>query len=53
MRIAVLRARLQYPTNEALKQLEQALEARESLSRKEQQNFLDQLKARLAEPESF
>ena len=49
MRIAVLRARLQYPTDEVLQQLEQTVEARESLDRKKFQKFLDQLNTRLAE----
>jgi ribosome assembly protein YihI (activator of Der GTPase) len=49
MRIAVLKARLQYPTDEVLQQLEQRVEARKSLSRKKQQKFLDKLNTRLAE----
>ena len=49
MRISVLRARLQYPTDEVLKQLEQTVEARESLGRKKQRMFLDLLNTRLAE----
>lgn len=53
MRIAVLRTRLQYPTDEALKELEQTVETRKSLRGKEQQNFLDQLNTRLAQLESF
>lgn len=48
-RIAVLRARLQYPTDEVLQQLEQRVEARESLNRKKQQKLLDLLNTRLAE----
>lgn len=53
MRNAVLGARLQYPTDEVLKELEQTVEARKSLNRKMQQNFLDQLNTRLDELESF
>jgi len=53
MRIAVLRARLQYPTDEVLKQLEQTVEERKGLSRKKEQKFLDQLNTRLAQLESF
>ena len=49
MRIAVLRARLDYPTDEVLQQLEQRIEARKSLRRKKNQKFLDQLNTRLAE----
>jgi hypothetical protein len=49
MRIAVLRGRLQYPTDEVLEQLEQTVEAQNSLGRKKYQNFLDQLNTRLAE----
>ena len=49
MRIAVLTARLQYPTDEVLQQLEQTVEARGSLGRKAYRTFLDQLNARLAE----
>jgi hypothetical protein len=49
MRIAVLTARLQYPTDEVLRQLEQTVEARGSLGRKAYRTFLDQLNARLAE----
>ena len=49
MRIVVLRARLQYPTDEVLQQLEQTVEARKSLGRKKYREFLDQLNARLAQ----
>ena len=49
MRIAVLRARLQYPTDEVLQQLEQTVEALKSLNRKKKQKFLDLLNTRLAE----
>ena len=49
MRIAVLKARLDYPTDEVLKQLEETVEARERLGRKKFRNFLDQLNTRLAE----
>ena len=49
MRIAVLKARLDYPTDEVLKQLEETVEARERLGRKNFRNFLDQLNTRLAE----
>ena len=49
MRIAVLKARLQYPTDEVLQQLEQRVEARKSLGRKKHQKFLDQLNTRLAQ----
>jgi hypothetical protein len=51
-RIAVLRARLQYPTDEVLEQLEQTVEARESLGRKAKRRFLDQLNTRLVELQS-
>ena len=53
MRIAVLRARLDYPTDEVLQQLEQRIEARKSLGRKKLRKFLDQLNTRLAQLESF
>ena len=53
VRIAVLRARLDFPTDEVLKQLEQTVESRKKLNRKKEQKFLDQLKARLAQLESF
>jgi hypothetical protein len=53
MRIAVLRARLDFPTDEVLKQLEQTVESRKSLNRKKEQKFLDQLNARLAQLEGF
>jgi hypothetical protein len=53
VRIAVLRARLQFPTDEVLKQLEQTVEERNGLSRKKKHKFVDQLNARLAELESF
>jgi hypothetical protein len=53
MRIAVLRARLQYPTDEVLQQLEQTVESRKKLNRKKEQKFLDQLNARLAQLEGF
>ena len=49
MRIAVLKARLQYPTDEVLQQLEQRVEARKSLGRKKHQKFLHQLNTRLAQ----
>ena len=49
MRIAVLRARLEYPTDEVLQQLEQRVEARESLGRKKHQKFLHLLNTRLAQ----
>jgi hypothetical protein len=49
VRISVLTARLQYPTDEVLQQLEQAVEARKSLGRKKFWEFLDQLNTRLAE----
>jgi hypothetical protein len=52
MRIAVLTARLQYPTDEVLQQLEQAVEARQSLGRKALRQFLDQLNTRIAELQS-
>ena len=52
MRISVLTARLQYPTDEVLQQLEQAVEARQSLGRKALRRFLDQLNARLVELQS-
>jgi len=45
----VLTARLQYPTDEVLQQLEQAVEARDSLGRKKQREFLDRLNTRLTE----
>ena len=53
MRIAVLRARLQYPTDEVLKQLEQTVEAQQSLGRKKQRKLLDQLNTRLAQLEAL
>jgi hypothetical protein len=49
MRISVLTARLQYPTDEVLKQLEQQVEARDSLGRKDWRTFLDQLNTRIVE----
>jgi hypothetical protein len=45
----VLKARLQYPTDEVLQQLEQRVEARKSLGRKKHRKFLDKLNTRLAE----
>jgi hypothetical protein len=53
MRIAVLTARLQYPTDEVLQQLEQTVEARKSLGRKKYRKFLDRLNARLAQLWAF
>jgi hypothetical protein len=53
LRIAVLKARLQYPTDEVLQQLEQRVEARKSLGRKKHRKFLDQLNTRLAQLDSF
>ena len=53
MRIAVLRARLQYPTDDVFQQLEQTIEARKSLGPKKLRKFLDQLNTRLAQLESF
>ena len=52
MRIAVLKARLQYPTDEVLQQLELTVEARQSLGRNAMRKFLDQLNARLADLQS-
>ena len=49
LRIAVLKARLQYPTDEVLQQLEQRVEARKSLGRKKHRKFLHQLNTRLAQ----
>jgi hypothetical protein len=49
----VLRARLQYPTDEVLKQLEQTVEAQQSLGRKKHRKFLDQLNTRLAQLEAL
>jgi hypothetical protein len=49
MRIAVLRARLQYPTDEVLQQLEQTVEARKSRGPKKSRMFLEQLNTRLAQ----
>jgi hypothetical protein len=49
----VLKARLQYPTDEVLMQLEQTVEARKSLSRKKQQTFLEKLSTRLVELQNF
>ena len=49
MRISVLTARLRYPTDEVLKQLEQQVEARDSLGRKAWRTFLDQLNTRIVE----
>jgi hypothetical protein len=45
----VLHARLVYPTDEMLMQLDQMLDARESLSRTAKRHVLAQLHARLAE----
>jgi hypothetical protein len=47
--IAVLQARLVYPTDEMLMQLDQMLDTRESLSRAAKRHVLAQLHARLAE----
>jgi hypothetical protein len=47
--IAVLRARLAYPIDEPLDQLDQMLDSRESLSREAKRHILKQLHARLAE----
>jgi hypothetical protein len=47
--IAVLRARLAYPTDEALMQLDQMLDTRESLSRVAKRHILAQMHARVAE----
>ena len=52
MRISVLTARLQYPTDEVLQQLEQRVEARQSLGRKALRRFLNQLNTRIAELQS-
>jgi hypothetical protein len=49
MRISVLTARLQYPTDEVLQQLEQEIEARQSLGREAWRSFLDQLNTRIVE----
>jgi hypothetical protein len=49
MRISVLTARLQYPTDEVLQQLERQLEARQSLGRKGLRRFLDRLNTRIVE----
>jgi hypothetical protein len=53
MRVAVLTARLQFPTDEVLRQLEQTVEARRSLGRKEYREFFDQLNTRLAQLWAF
>jgi len=47
--IEVLQARLAYPTDEVLEQLDQMLDTRESLSRAAKRHILVQLHARLAE----
>jgi hypothetical protein len=47
--IAVLRARLAYPTDEVLEQLDQMLDTRISLSREAKRNILARLRARLRE----
>ena len=47
--IAVLQARLAYPTDEVLMQLDQMLDARETLSPGEKRHILAELHARLAE----
>jgi len=52
MRISVLTACLQYPTDEVLQQLEQRVEARQSLGRKALRRFLNQLNTRIAELQS-
>jgi hypothetical protein len=47
--IAVLQARMTYPTDEVLEQLDQTLDTRTTLSRAEKRRILAQLHARLAE----
>lgn len=47
--IAVLDARLAFPTDEVLKQLDEMLDTRTSLSRAANRHVLTQLHARLAE----
>jgi hypothetical protein len=47
--IAVLKARLAFPTDEVLEQLDQMLDTRESLSRSAKRHILARLHARLAE----
>jgi hypothetical protein len=49
LRIDVLRARLQYPTDEVLQQLEQSVEARKSLGPQARRNFRQELNRRLAQ----
>ena len=49
MEIAVLQARLAYPSDEVLEQLDQLLDTRISLSRAAKRNILAWLHARLAE----
>ena len=49
----MLKARLQYPTDEVLKQLELSVEAQQSLGKKKLRNFLDQLNTRLDQLEGF
>jgi hypothetical protein len=49
LRIDVLRGRLQYPTDEVLKQLEQTVEARKSLSPEALRNFRQELNRRLTQ----
>jgi hypothetical protein len=49
LRIDVLKARLQYPTDEVLKELEQTVEARKSLRPKGLRNLRQDLNRRLKE----
>jgi hypothetical protein len=49
LRIDVLRARLQYPTDEVLQQLEQSVEARKSVGPQARRNFRQELNRRLGQ----
>jgi hypothetical protein len=49
LRIAILKARLDYPTDEVLQQLEETVEARKRLGRKKFRNFRQELNRRLTE----
>jgi hypothetical protein len=49
MRLAVFKARLLYPTDDVLEQMEQTLDQRTSLGRAAMRDFVTQLDARLVE----
>ena len=52
VRLSVFQARLLYPTDDVLEQLENTLEQRQFLGRKAMRRFLDQLNTRLVELQS-